>query len=1185
MMVHNLGNTVTAIFEERKQSNRNIESEDDINWNYSLFVAQFLLKSTPTLQLTKKILEEELEIFNQDFSASVSLEVLQIKQWVRFIFDQIKIPHALLWACKDIKTEKDVDEKYKDYFEELRFIGILYNKYGYEDSRPFKISKEEFAKICSNFRHIYPKLPNENELVKKFNFQSNGEYYTYEPFKFRSDCGSKIAANLWMLMDNTDIFNKIKKWQLMLNQFFIFDFINFLPPNQQTLYSENAINLLLQERDLIYEPKSEAKKVVTDSHRLAHDNMDAFYQDNSTILYPDTDNILLLWHSLANRYRHIDIYSQKCREDYAKILFSVLNSQKSSACISKILDAAKRHPYLFFQMLFYLKRHKPAELLNFLNRDEYGIIFYFEFVRKCFEKLNAPQDKLFHPSTMEVLKESVDLLISENFTAFNFKVSQFAYILIFLVQFRFSPDRRFLLVQKKEDFYSYAIKKLTDVFREKSLKSNIPELIQIFSDTKDSFLTSHNSLNSFEIKQFAYLFELLKMEPNNSILEKIQHLYTQNFLKAGKLFCTDEYLQIETFQWNALMNYIKIKGELESFCSSVFDYLNFDSDKGDDFNSLHTNADKLRLHLKILCLAYQQNVDKGIKDADYENYIFNILSHSFSDDNGKRSISILSSLYENNFIDGVNTSIFQFVIDVINTFSQSTREKFLMLLKNEGNFSLLFKTYNSLKNSEDKKSLEDFIKGKDFSDKLEEIYTIPDFIEVATNVINSKINAEFANHIIEELANIMKTKAQKGHISQYTYIAEELKLYQLYTKHDKEAISKYTFPYEDKLYSYNDFKKNLLSERLFYLSLLNFGENDKQACAMLENLCKDSPKNQKYKMYALYAKSCFCTDKSQCNIYLKEVDVLLKENISNKGILFLAKLKLLINLDETEKALHFFDSLDVEYRSDVEFASLIIKPILSNSLYNEALKIFNNIDSSFYNDSEYKELKKLLPVDKCISGLKQSYGDILNLADEDRFKVLPNKINKHCDNLGEYILGEIVLALNKTLKKIDLIQKISASNLSEDNITDLLELEINGRLSMLGYKVEGQNRSGKSQSGKNAGEIDLEISFNDISIIIEAVKFSNGAKRRKEHIEKTFNYDPTRRFMFNLIYFDGNNNFDESWESVKNDINTAAYPNNFSLIQIEDIASENNGIKIAKSKHQNNLFFYHIMGNFSYPGI
>ena len=86
----------------------------------------------------------------------------------------------------------------------------MYTKYGYSDSRPFKILKKDFAEIYNRFSFLYPKLPAKEKMLEMFKFKESSEVYLYKPFYFRSACSSKIAAHLWNLLDNVDIEEKIK---------------------------------------------------------------------------------------------------------------------------------------------------------------------------------------------------------------------------------------------------------------------------------------------------------------------------------------------------------------------------------------------------------------------------------------------------------------------------------------------------------------------------------------------------------------------------------------------------------------------------------------------------------------------------------------------------------------------------------------------------------------------------------------------------------------------------------------------------------------------------------------------------------------------------------------------------------------------------------------------------------------
>lgn len=146
---------------------------------------------------------------------------------------------------------------------------------------------------------------------------------------------------------------------------------------------------------------------------------------------------------------------------------------------------------------------------------------------------------------------------------------------------------------------------------------------------------------------------------------------------------------------------------------------------------------------------------------------------------------------------------------------------------------------------------------------------------------------------------------------------------------------------------------------------------------------------------------------------------------------------------------------------------------------------------------------------------------------------------------------------------------------------------MNARLTMLNYKLDEQNRSGKSSNGINAGELDLSIDLGCSSAVIEALncKWSNDIKF---HIEKTFKYDPSNTLLINLMYYDGKNeNFDTNWDSIKNSITdskTITYPANYAYRSNQDMSNtfKNNGLRVLKCEHDGGLSFYHILVNFNY---
>lgn len=1169
---------------KRKRDTDSDLNEEEISWNFSLFIAQLLSKSIPVLQLNKYILQNEIDDYNSKYSKKLTIDKLKEKQWVRFIFDEVEVPHSFFWFCKDINNINDLEQKYQKYFDEVYFIGFLYRKYGYDDSRKLKISEKNFYDIYNRFKTLYPKIPNVPTLLEKIKFEYKDDSFFYQPFYFQHVSNGKIAANLWMLLNEDDLSKKIKKWLLLLNQFYISSFAKFLSSDQIVLYSENIIQLLFQEEDLLYN-KSEFKKWETDSHHLGHFNIDIFFQKNiSFFSIPESDNIFLLWCSLEKHNYCIDIYSQECRKQYDKVLMSLLNMDDSKEYIKKILDEGHKYPYLFFSTLFHLKRNRPSDLLWFLTEEKYGIIIHISFIESCIEKLLEPNKNILESSIINLIEESTRIFIKNNFNTHSFNYIVFSRLLMLISKYNLLNDRRSNVLRIKNDIYNFHKELLLKSATSFLGKFDFQQLIDCFNEERNCIFTNNSGI---KIPEFNYLFNLLEISvlQNNKtfsmlVTEEIKKLYKFNILDSTKLFLTSEYKEIESFNWCSFVNILIDKKEIDSFCNQTLDsYILPGTLDINEFDLNHTNADKYKLLLKVLCLVYQHSKYKD----KIENIIMNYLPHCFVDDIKSKSINIFSSLYESSYTDNSNTSLFPFLLDCVNSFSKDNQDIFLGFILSNADFTLLFKAYNLIKFETGHIQIENFVKEKDFSSKIDEIYTVPDFINVVTEVTNSRLSKRFETILFEELQKVINDKAKEGYISEYTYQAELLKLFHLYKEKEINQLKDYKFPFDDVTQRYKEYQKLIESEKQFYLACIDMqNENYKDSYSKFEILTKNHPDVFKYKYYKLYIQSYIISDDEELKKLLKLVSEYLEKDNSEKELLLFVKLRIYLLQNDIDAALYFYNTLNLEIRGDIDFAYLIIKSLLENDNFSAAFHIFNEIKPEFYDTKEYKELRKLLPTEKRIAEFHNQYTQILCLDDEKRFSVLPDSINKHEYDLGKYFLNEIKHALNKTLKKIDLVEKISENQLSEDNISDLLELEINGRLSMIGYKLENQDRSGKSGTGKRAGEIDLEINLEDFSIIIEAVRYSSGSTKRKEHIEKTFNYDPSKRYIYNLIYFDSNKDFNSSWNKVLQEIKNANYPSGYELIASEEINSNNNGIKMAMSTHNNKLTYYHIMANFFY---
>lgn len=1175
-------------------------------WNESLFISQILLHSTRGVHLNSAVLDEGIKKYNDKKRFSVDKTVLEKNLWIRHVCDEIRIPSQTFLFCRNLYNDHKEREKYKNhqYFNELLFLGYLADKYTDKDSKPYRIDVSDFDKTYNKFKGFYPNILSKCKIKELLRIKKikNSCQYKYSLSYIRNFSYSKrILANVWNYIsnENTVPLECIKKWILIFEEFRGADFIEFMDNEEEQVFSDAALQLLLQEKDLLFEDESsENKKLICDWPLFAHLKKDLFLngkKSNLNIKYSDYFLLLCSYRELYPRSELSEFLAQSCRVLYRLPVESLLYTKQYGEYIRDLLSPKEKRPFLFLQILYFLENRHPEYLLNFIDEDDYGMAFYATFIKSCFHKIISGNELLV-TSTISLLKKSIQLFVDKNFKSRPFRHKTFSRILMWLCGFNAKIERTPTATQIKTEIYDYHIQLLQEAFltQKQELKSHL--FIDYFNEEKDYILPIRHGIGC--ISHFSYFFNILDLAKQQNdkefillIVEEIKKIYKKNILENNNLFLAFEYSQIESFDWRTFYTAIIDRQEIEEFRDQTLgSFITVESSDLKSSNSNHTNADRYKLLLKTLCLAYKKSC------LDYKDFlekvILELLSHCFIDDLESKKIDIFATSYESSYIENLNTSLFPLLVEVVNSFTKNGQEKFINLVLTEGDFRLLFKAYNLITFEEGKKQIEDFIKGSDFSSKIDEIYTIPDLIRVLGNVANSRLDENFEKILFDELDKNIAKKASRGNINEYAYHAELLRLFRLFKERNSEALLNYKFPYEDLSVRFLEYRNLLDSKRNFYLALIELKkEKYNDSYCKLENLTKQYPDNLEYKIYKLYAKTFNLSQKAngeEIKSLISETSELLTNSQSLriydtcKDVLLITKLRLYKAENDLDKALYFYQILEPTLQRDLETSYLMVKLLLKNNKPDEAIKIYENIYPKFHEYDDYKELTKLLPMDKMVSELSNSYIRILGLSDEKRFEVLPGKINIHNRDIGVYVLYEIQRALNNTLKKKDLLDKIYEKKLAEDNITDLLELEIESRISMLGYELKNQNRSGKSSTGKNAGEVDLEIKFNDFSIIIEAVKYSCGPADRKKHIEKIFNYDPSRRYFYNLIYFDSGKNFDDSWDRVKKDIESAKYPSGYERIETKEMDSDNSSIKIAVSKHNGGLTYYHVMGNFCY---
>ena len=233
-------------------------------------------------------------------------------------------------------------------------------------------------------------------------------------------------------------------------------------------------------------------------------------------------------------------------------------------------------------------------------------------------------------------------------------------------------------------------------------------------------------------------------------------------------------------------------------------------------------------------------------------------------------------------------------------------------------------------------------------------------------------------------------------------------------------------------------------------------------------------------------------------------------------------------------------------------------------------KIFYVLEENFnYDLGFYKDVKSALSF-------------LSEIHHKELIKLLPNS------NVGNYPQKFEYFLLSKIINYLKLLVEKKSAIKHENEYSDLLVALLKSNLSCLGWSIEDQTRSGISSTKKDAGEIDISISHRNNRIAaIEALrlKTQNNALIT-QHILKTISYSPNLCVHYILVYFIGEKKqFEHVWNGYKNTVMNCDFGDTYKRIsEINDIEHLFDNIarfKVAETKHENNVQYFHIMVDFS----
>lgn len=230
---------------------------------------------------------------------------------------------------------------------------------------------------------------------------------------------------------------------------------------------------------------------------------------------------------------------------------------------------------------------------------------------------------------------------------------------------------------------------------------------------------------------------------------------------------------------------------------------------------------------------------------------------------------------------------------------------------------------------------------------------------------------------------------------------------------------------------------------------------------------------------------------------------------------------------------------------------------------------------------ELKKIKRDSFIEEIINELSNFNG----LGEEARFDRVESKLKTLRDHLDEYQEqhGIIQVGGSNKISEDEICEKImrailklqrnhyynvdSSENAMNDFIRDILDEN---------YTIKDQTRQGKSENGKEAGEVDIQICDDGLPIVmIEGIKISSLERDRlTDHMNKVItNYDPNGCPYVVLIIYNTTKKFDIGCKNIFDffDKYTYPYPRENNLLNIDTGYGELKHAKIILNRHDQKI--------------
>lgn len=703
--------------------------------------------------------------------------------------------------------------------------------------------------------------------------------------------------------------------------------------------------------------------------------------------------------------------------------------------------------------------------------------------------------------------------------------------------------------------------------------------------------------------------EKLTLEFLNRYLESIEitsiqkYNYWEERDETGIPNWSEKIERLHFIEWIYPVYFLNAKGILNRLLSPRID-IETTTDRYHDKNRF--SADKLRTHIGVLLqvlrklllpampYGFEKKELKTIK-RKIESQIIDYIKIHIKDDPAQGKIDLFDFNKEWRFQTTDKEALFPQIARAINWFSD--KDTIIYTISQIGDISKLLTLLDLVKSEGVKQKLVKKIQSLNIQEFLETYSWIP---EVEHAVTNLSKHPELLPQIDQAIEFWRQKVLSRRENTEYKMVLYKAELLAAYFRNSEALIDGVIEPE----YNYHDQKEiRTYDYKLFYKGLLYIQIDPARSHKIFDTLVKHYHHYPSFALNRMVAKINLAKAADETKLYREALEEWndTRKDFTNETLELLEPelseniLSILSITGEYGQLDDRYKILDLPNRMEPIVIGIVVKSLLDQKRTIDALQLLSSAET-YHQFGDVKDIQFVKDLETQISQvdnideLRNHYYRIFNCEPGKLIRIFPENLNGKQD-LHEFIVKEITLAVDKLLEKIKSIEDIT----SEDKYNDLVELLLDARINPWGWHVEAQSRGAYSASGgPQPGERDLPITNRLKSVMMVCEAFINrNVSHAQAHIRKVFDYHHQRN-AFVMLAYDLSptiQEFEEKWKKYCDTVVPhATYPLGFEMKNpIKEVNKEfgfdKSAIKLCLSEHGNGTFLYHIFVHIKYKTI